>query len=119
MSLSGDTLRDLKLNQDRQIHLGGDGDLAVTDGIETVQQSVAINAGDVLRPLIGEPLEGSSYEEITGELEAVLSRDPQIDSVHRVEVSEVNRTDGTVSVRVFTSYNNSFDLDIIVSNGET
>ena len=110
MSISGDEIHDLKLNRDREIQLNAEGDLALTNGIETIEQSVAIHAGDVLRPLIGEPLTDQLYEDIEAEVEQVLRRDPQIASVQRVSIQRVNKRNGTVTLDVFTSYNNSFTI---------
>lgn len=110
--ISGDELRDLRLNGDRQIQIGSDGDWETTDGIETVEQSVGISAGAVLRPLIGEPITGQTMADIQAELFEVLTEDPQIEDVQRVNVTEVNRTDGTVFVEVFTEYNNSFEIQV-------
>lgn len=111
MAISGDNIRDLRLNEDRQIEVGGDGDLELTDGIDTVEQSVAIHAGEVLRPLIGEPLTDQTYADIEAEVAAVLRRDPQIENVDRVNIQTVNKSDGTVTLEVFTSYNNSFTIE--------
>lgn len=114
MTLSGDNIRDMRLDENRQIEIGGDGDWRLTDGIETVEQSVGIAAGDVLRPLIGEPIAGQTFEDIQAELTEILQRDPQIENVQRVVVTEVNRDTGDVSVQVFTEYNNSFEIDVTV-----
>lgn len=112
MSLSGDELRDLKLDEDRTVSTGADGDLELTGGIETVEQSVGISGGAVLRPLVGEPVNAETFSDIESELQTVLERDPQIEAVNRVEVFEVDRSVGEVSVRVFTEYNNSFELNL-------
>lgn len=112
--ISGDEVHDLRLDGNRQVEVGADGDLRITHGIETVEQSVAIEAGQVLRPLIGGPLTGETYEDVQEELRDILSRDPQIENVQRVEITEVNRSTGNVTVEVFTSYNNSFELGVTV-----
>lgn len=109
-----DDLRDLKLNTDRQVEVGGDGDFKLTSGIGTVEQSVAIEAGEVLRPLIGEPLSDETYVDIEAELVDILNRDPQIESVERVNILRVNRSDGTVTIDVFTSFNNSYTIEATV-----
>lgn len=109
-----DELHDLKIRQNRQIYIGPDNDLALTSGLGTVEQSLGITAGDVLRPLIGEPITGTTYADIEARLEDALSRDPQISNVQRVDVAEVNRSINTVTINVFTAYNNSFELDITV-----
>lgn len=110
--ISGDNLRDMRLDSDRTITVGADGDWETTSGIETVEQSVGIEAGRAVRPLIGEPIDGPLYEDITATLEDVLKRDPQIESVNRVVITEVDMRTGEVTVEVFTEYDNSFEIDI-------
>lgn len=114
MSLSGDELHDLALDENRQIQIGAEQDLELTSGIDTVTQSVAISAGRVLRPLIGETIDGQTLADIQEELRVILSRDPQISSVTGVTIESVNRSSGSVVVSVDTSYNNSFELPISV-----
>lgn len=111
MAISGDEIRDVYLNENREVELDADNDLRLTSGIGTVEQSVAINAGSVLRQLIGEPLTDSSYADIEAELTDALSEDPQIESVVRVNITEVNKAQGSVTLEVFTSYNNSFEIE--------
>lgn len=110
--ISGDNLRDLRLDEDRSVNVGADGDLQLTSGIETVEQSVGITTGAVVRPLIGEPVSGTLYEDIRQEIEEALDDDPQIENVSRVRVTEVNTSTGAVTVEVFTEYNNSFEMEI-------
>lgn len=110
MAIQGDELRDLRLDGDRQVSVGGEGDLEQTNGIRTVEQSVAIHAGEILRPLIGEPLTDQTYADIEAELAKILRRDPQIENVDRVNITTVNKTSGNVTIEVFTSYNNSFEI---------
>jgi hypothetical protein len=110
--LPGDEIHDLKLDRNRQVFVDDTGDLAQTVGVETVEQSVAIEAGDVLRPLVGEPLQNQTYEDIQQTLLEVLRADPQIDNVQRVEVSRVNKSSGTVFVDIFVDYNTSFEIEV-------
>lgn len=110
--LSGDNLRDLRLDEDRTVTVADDGDFELTSGIETVEQSVGISAGAAVRPLIGEPVSGTLYEDIRQEIEEALEDDPQIETVNRASVTEVNTATGEVTVEVFTEYNNSFEMEI-------
>jgi hypothetical protein len=105
-----DELRDIELDENRQVHIAADGDFAVTNGVRTVEQSVAILAGNVLRPLIGEPLDGDTLLDIQSELTTILKNDVQIESVNNVEIVTVNRAEGTVTLRVNTDFNNSFEI---------
>lgn len=105
-------LQDLRLDENREVGVGSDGDLELTEGVETVEQSVGINAGGAVRSLIGEPLTGSTYNDAESEIESALSDDSHISSIQSAEVVEVNRSTGTVTVRVHTSYDESIDMVI-------
>lgn len=107
-----DYLKDIKLDEDRTISVGGDGDLETTSGEDTVEQSVAIGVGGAIRSLIGEPLSAAVYEDVQSEIEDALRSDPQIDSVSRVDITEINKADGSVTVEVHSSLNESFELNI-------
>lgn len=110
MSLQADSLRDIKLNEKREITIGADGDLALTDGVNTVEQSVAIQAANVLRPLVGEQPVSGQLQNIEENLARVLRNDVQVEDVQRVEVTEVNRSTGEVTIEVFVGFNNSFTI---------
>lgn len=112
MSLVADELSDLEMDQDRQVFVDDTGDVSTVSGIGNVEQSVAISAGDVLRPLVGEPADDQTFADVEAELEDVLSRDPQIRRVTRVEVTRVNTSTGTVDVEIFTAMNNSFEIQV-------
>lgn len=114
MALVADELEDLQVNGDREVYVDGTGDLATTSGIDTVKQSVMLNAGAVLRPLIGEPADSQTIEDAQEKLRRVLARDPQIEAVRRVEVTEINERDRSVSVRVFVANNNDFEIGVDV-----
>lgn len=110
----GDELHDLWLNDNREVEVGGDGDLVLTSGAVTVEQSVGIEAGRVLRPLIGEPLDGETYADIESELAEILDADPQLDGVERVSIDEVNRASGEVTITAHVSYDESFQLTAVI-----
>lgn len=112
MTLQADSLTDLAIDQDRQIFTDDEGDLGTVSGLDDVQQSVAISTGHVIRPLIGEPITDEQFADVESEVADVLERDPQIESVDRVEVTTVNRSSGTVELEVFTGINNSFTLEV-------
>ena len=107
-----DSLTDLEVNEDRQVHLGQDNDLSTVTGIDTVKQSLALNAGDVLRPLIGEPIQDSTFADAEAEITERLQEDPQVEGPDRVDITRVNTSTGTVFVEVFTSYNESFEIGV-------
>jgi hypothetical protein len=112
MTLQADELTDMRLNEDREIEVGGDNDWRTTSGVGTIKQSVGISAGGVLSELIGEPVTPETFEDVQEEVQKVLSRDPQIANVRRVKITEVNVTDNTVSMQVFVDNNNDFEITV-------
>lgn len=113
-TLLADELKDLKLDKDRQIFEGDEGDIALTHGVETVQQSIVINSGGVLRPLVGEPLTTETLENAQTELLEVLRNDPQVADVRRLEITEINQQTNTVKISVFVGFNNQFEIEATV-----
>jgi hypothetical protein len=107
-------LHDMKLNDNREVFVGSSNDIALTEGIETVEQSVGIHAGRAVRPLIGEPVDSETLSDIESELKQILQRDDvQIEDVRRVEIDSIDRTNGVVTVLVFAGYNNEFSLEVV------
>lgn len=109
-----DDLRDLKVNIDRQVSVGDDNDLRQTHGIETVQQSTILSVGNEIRPLIGDTVTPESLAEITSRIRRALRRDPQLDSVRRVDVETINKDNNTIEIEVFVGFNDSFTLDMVL-----
>lgn len=107
-----DDLTDIEMDRDRQVFVGPDGDLSLVSGIANVEQSLAISAGDVLRPLIGEPIQDSTFADTEATLTEILQDDPQLESVNRVSIDRVNTTTGVVYVEIFVEYNNSFTAEV-------
>lgn len=110
--ISGDHVNDLALNDSREVSLADTNDLDTVRGIDAVKQSVAIHAGNALRSLVGEPLSAQVYEDVQEELRKAIERDPQIDSVDRVNLVEIDKVNGAVTVDVFLSYNNTFRIEV-------
>lgn len=111
-----DTLRDIKLNEDRQVELGGDNDLRTTSGFETVLQSVGINAGEAIRSLIGQPITGTQLERVRNRIETEIINDPQIDNVSRVEIVSIDKRGGgtSVTIQVRTSFDETFTKEVLL-----
>lgn len=112
--LLAQSLTDLHLDGDRQVHVGGDNDLETVHGLENVEQSAGIDAGDAVRPLLGQSIDRSTLEKIESDLARALRQDPQLADVKRVEIEEVDRRNNTVVVRAFVGLNNEFTLNITV-----
>lgn len=110
--LPGDSVTDIAIDGDREVFIGGDGDLETVSGLDAVEQSVGIGASSAVRTLVGEPLRGATYARVQQRLEDALERDPQIDDVRRVEVTTVDKSAGTVTAEVFTSYDQSFEITV-------
>lgn len=103
---------DVAIDENREVFVGPDGDLATVDGTRLVEQSVGIAASSAVRPLIGEPIRASTYERAQSKLTAAFQDESVVDDVRRVEITSVNKSAGTVDVEVFVSYDESFDATI-------
>lgn len=112
MSLVADELTDMRLNEDKEIEVGGDNDIRTVSGIDTVMQSVMIGAGGALADLVGQPVTPETFEDVQEQVRQVLVRDPQISNVRRVDITEVDSTEGTVSMRVFVDNNNDYEITV-------
>lgn len=110
--LAAETPTDLRLDEDRQVRLGGEKDMDQISGLGNVGQSLVILTGDVLRPLLGGPVTGQQLERIQDEIRRALQDDVQIDDVRRAEITEVDRASDTITVKVFVGLNNEFTLPV-------
>lgn len=112
MALEMDTLIDLRLDGDREVQVGADGDLETVSGVENLEQSAAIHAGQAVRPLIGEPITEQTLSRAQSALTDFLQEDPQLSDVQRVVIDNIDRKQNRVEVRVFVGANNDFRLNI-------
>jgi hypothetical protein len=103
---------DIAVDENREVFVGPDGDLATVDGTTLVEQSVGLAASSAVRPLIGEPIRSSTYERAQQALTEAFQRESTVENVQRVEITSVNKSAGTVDVEVFVSYDESFEATI-------
>lgn len=103
---------DLYLNSDREFEVGQDGDLRTVTGFDNVEQSLGIFAGNAVRDLIGQPIDGATLSKVESRLQDELERERYLDDIQRVDVTEINETTGTVSVDVFVSYDESLTFEV-------
>lgn len=114
MSLKLDPLTDLKLDGNREVFVDDTGDIATVTGIDNVEQSAAIHSGQAIRPLLGQPITSETLVEAQANLQEALERDPQLDSVQRVVIENIDRDTNTVEARVFVGVNNDFSISVTV-----
>lgn len=113
-NLKAETYEDLALDTDRQVHVDGEGDLSIVGGIDNIAQSIAIHAGRVLRPLVGDPVTGERFERIRSELERVIKNDVQIDDVTSVGIDTIDKQDNSVKISIKTSLDNDYTIPVSV-----
>lgn len=108
-----DTPYDLKLDSNREIVFNNSGDLALVEGADMIAQSTMVDAGSVVRPLVGEPITSSTLKDVEAELKRSFNRDPYLDDdVLRVEVDTIYKDENRVSVIAQTSANDEFQVSI-------
>jgi ethanolamine utilization protein EutA (predicted chaperonin) len=107
-----DEISDLQLNVDRDIYLNGTNDLSLTEGIETVEQSVGIELGAETTQLLGTQLDGANLRKFGADVERRLNNDPQISTVEDISITSVNQNEGFVEFSVRTVEDETFTIQI-------
>jgi hypothetical protein len=103
---------DLDLGNDKDIHLDSGNDLALTGGVQQLQQSVAIDVMDELDEFISGRLNGENIGLLEESLREALNDDPQLSEVRNVIIQEFNRESGIVSIDVHVVENEDFSLSV-------
>lgn len=103
---------DLDLNRNKDIHLDGANDLALTSGIEQLQQSTAIDVFDELQQFIGGRLNGENLGLLEERIRQGLNDDPQLSTVRNVNVMEYDRGTESITVSVEVVDNENFTLEL-------
>lgn len=103
---------DLDLNEGKDIHLDGSNDLALTSGIEQLQQSVAIDVMDELRDFVAGRLTGPNIGLLEERIRAGLNDDPQVGDVRSVTLDTYDRRNSTVEISVFVVEDENFTLEV-------
>lgn len=103
---------DLDLNQDKDIHLDGSNDLAVTSGVEQLEQSVAIDVMDEIQEFIGGRVTGPNIGLLEERLRGALNDDPQLSEVRLVNVAEYDRRTDTITIEIIVVDDEDFTLEV-------
>lgn len=103
---------DLDLNEGKDVHLDGTNDLALTSGVEQLQQSVAIDVMDELRDFVTGRLTGRNIGQLEERIASGLNDDPQVDTVRSVSLDTFNRQNNTVEITVHVVENDDFTLEV-------
>ena len=104
------------INSDRDIIVGGDGDLRLTRTREEyLSNFLAITVGDVVRRLVGDPQSGAVYEAARSQIYEALQENDQIGFVLNVDISEINQNRGSITINVEVQENTDFELEIQVN----
>lgn len=107
-----DYLRDLKINENRDIDTDQANDLALTEGPENLAQSVDIEAYDAVERFVGEKITATSIALLEEDLSQVLDADPQVGEVRTVSVVEFDKRHETVTAEVELTQNDSFEIEV-------
>lgn len=103
---------DLDLNQNRDIHLNGANDLALTSGVENLQQSVGIDVMDELSDFVAGRLTGENIGRLEERIRDGLDSDPQLSDVRNVTIDQFDRQTDTVEISVHVVENEDFTLEV-------
>lgn len=103
---------DLDLNEQRDVHLDGANDLALTSGIEQLQQSTAIDVFDELQAFVGGRLTGENLGLLEERVRQGLNDDPQLADIRNVTVEEYDRGAQTVTLAISVVGDDDFELEL-------
>ena len=103
---------DLDINEERDVHLDAGNDLAVTSGVEQLQQSVAIDVLDELQDFVAGRLTGQNIGQLEEAIRKGLDEDPQIGAVRTVTIDTFNRESSTVTIDVSVVEDDNFTLEV-------
>jgi hypothetical protein len=92
--------RDLKLNVDKHVGVDGEGDLATTSGVETIEQSIAINLSEPAQEVIGNRTSGATIERFESRISELPAVDEAVSRVVDVSVEQIDTRDNTIAVAV-------------------
>lgn len=103
------------VDQNRDLQFTGGKDLRLTSTPEEyLSNFIAVNVGDALRRLVGDPQSGAVYEAARSQIQEVLQENDQIGFVLNVDIREINTNTGTVTISVVVQENTDFELEIEV-----
>lgn len=103
---------DLDLDSNRDTHLDETNDLAVTSGVEQLQQSVGIDVMDELEDFVAGRLTGENIGRLEERIRQGLDADPQLSDVRNVTIEQFNRQNNTVQIGVHVVENEDFTLTV-------
>ena len=103
---------DIRLNENKDIYIDAAGDIATIGGFEQLQQSVALDALDVLIDFIGSGITGRNVGLLEERVTRALADDEQVGEVRTVNVTEYNQESGIVRVEVELVENEDFTLEL-------
>lgn len=105
-------LTDIKINRDRDIHLDDSNDLALISGERNLEQSIGIVASDAIDKFVGSTITGTSIGLLEERLLRYLDRDPHVENVREVEVTEFDRRTETISMEALLEETETLPLEV-------
>lgn len=103
---------DLDLNKNKDIYIDSANDLALTSGIQQLQQSVAIDVMDITRQFIGQQLTGTQVGLLEERVERSLNNDEQVAEVQTVNLVEFDRRDNSIELDIIVVKDEDFTLEV-------
>jgi hypothetical protein len=110
-----DSVTDLDLNEDFDIHLDSGGDLALTSGIAQIEQSVAIDVRDELQNFIGSNVTADDAAMLREKVRQAINDDPQLVDAQRVSFDTFDQRTNTASFTIVAVTNNEFTIDLPIN----
>lgn len=105
-------LRDLDLNEDKDVHLDDTNDLAISEGRANLEQGIALSVMEITHRVIGEKYTAANLSLLEQRVEEYLAEDPHVEEVLRVTTETVNRDSGIITMRIDVDEDESFTIEL-------
>lgn len=103
---------DLRLNEEKDIHLDAGNDLALVSGEEQLRQSIGIDVLDEISAFVGSRITGTNIGRLEERIRKGLNDDPQLAAVRNVTIEQFDRRDDTVEITAEVVGDDDFTLEI-------
>lgn len=103
---------DLDINEDKDTHLDGANDLALTSGRDRIEQSIGISVMDETQDFIGGRVTGKNVGTLEGAIQEGLRDDNDVGRVIDVNITTFDRNESRVEAEVIVTPDENFTIEV-------
>jgi hypothetical protein len=101
-------VQDIEIDRNKDVVIGGHGDLDLISELDNIHQSVAIMVMQNTARYVGTPVTANTLKNLETDILESLNEDPQIDPVRRVDIFAYDEGNDTIEMEITTTKNESF-----------